>query len=215
MRFYWIINFGSFFASLLMPIFLRHLGPAVAFGVPGVLMFISTAILWAGPQAIRHGSADAAEPAFVSAGIARRDRIRFARSILAAIAIASVIGSFALTPKFGFVIAACLALVGAIAFGGLGVWLQLDAVREQTSRRSYRRRAFGFAGPGSLRARDAVLVVIRSESIDLGLAGQRDDEAELVSTRADAGSESRSGDVADSVQQPCALSRTRTVSDTN
>ena len=32
--FYWIINFGSFFASLLMPIFLRHLGPAVAFGVP-------------------------------------------------------------------------------------------------------------------------------------------------------------------------------------
>ena len=26
--FYWIINFGSFFASLLMPIFLRSLGPA-------------------------------------------------------------------------------------------------------------------------------------------------------------------------------------------
>ena len=46
--FYWIINFGSFFASLLMPIFLRHLGPAVAFGIPGVLMFISTAILWLG-----------------------------------------------------------------------------------------------------------------------------------------------------------------------
>ena len=42
---YWIINFGSFFASLLMPIFLRHRGPAVAFGVPGALMFISTAIL--------------------------------------------------------------------------------------------------------------------------------------------------------------------------
>src|SRR5678816_1658914 len=34
--FYWIINFGSFFASLLMPLFLRHLGPAVAFGVPGL-----------------------------------------------------------------------------------------------------------------------------------------------------------------------------------
>ena len=43
-----MINFGSFFASLLMPLFLRHLGPAVAFGVPGALMFISTAILWAG-----------------------------------------------------------------------------------------------------------------------------------------------------------------------
>ena len=46
--FYWIINFGSFFASLLMPIFLRPSQAAVAFGVPGVLMFISTAILWAG-----------------------------------------------------------------------------------------------------------------------------------------------------------------------
>src|SRR4029450_10910838 len=46
--FYWIINFGSFFASLFMPIFLRYLGPAFAFGIPGVLMFISTAVLWLG-----------------------------------------------------------------------------------------------------------------------------------------------------------------------
>src|SRR4029077_13500097 len=44
--FYWIINFGSLFASFLMPIFLRSLGPAIAFGIPGVLMFISTLILW-------------------------------------------------------------------------------------------------------------------------------------------------------------------------
>jgi len=43
--FYWIINFGSFFASLLMPIFLRQLGPAIAFGLPGLLMFISTVVL--------------------------------------------------------------------------------------------------------------------------------------------------------------------------
>ena len=46
--FYWIINFGSFFASLLMPALLRHFGPAVAFAVPGVLMFVSTVILWLG-----------------------------------------------------------------------------------------------------------------------------------------------------------------------
>src|SRR6476469_9374334 len=46
--FYWIINFGSLFASLFMPIFLRYLGPAFAFGIPGVLMFISTAVLWLG-----------------------------------------------------------------------------------------------------------------------------------------------------------------------
>src|SRR6059036_2325773 len=44
--FYWIINFGSFFASLLMPVFLKQLGAAVAFGIPGALMFISTVVLW-------------------------------------------------------------------------------------------------------------------------------------------------------------------------
>jgi proton-dependent oligopeptide transporter, POT family len=46
--FYWIINFGSFFASLLIPLTLRSFGPAVAFGIPGVLMFIATVIFWAG-----------------------------------------------------------------------------------------------------------------------------------------------------------------------
>jgi POT family proton-dependent oligopeptide transporter len=46
--FYWIINFGSFFASLFIPLTLRHFGPAVAFGIPGVLMFIATVIFWLG-----------------------------------------------------------------------------------------------------------------------------------------------------------------------
>src|SRR5688500_8634451 len=46
--FYWIINFGSFFASLLMPLVLRSWGPAWAFGIPGILMFIATVIFWAG-----------------------------------------------------------------------------------------------------------------------------------------------------------------------
>lgn len=46
--FYWSINFGSFFASLFIPLALKHFGPAVAFGIPGVLMFIATSIYWAG-----------------------------------------------------------------------------------------------------------------------------------------------------------------------
>lgn len=46
--FYWTINFGSFFASLFIPLILKHYGPAWAFGIPGVLMFIATAIFWAG-----------------------------------------------------------------------------------------------------------------------------------------------------------------------
>jgi POT family proton-dependent oligopeptide transporter len=46
--FYWSINFGSFFASLFIPLALKRYGPAVAFGIPGVLMFIATIIYWAG-----------------------------------------------------------------------------------------------------------------------------------------------------------------------
>ena len=42
--FYWIINFGSFFASLLMPLFLKNYGPSVAFGIPGIMMFIATMV---------------------------------------------------------------------------------------------------------------------------------------------------------------------------
>jgi proton-dependent oligopeptide transporter, POT family len=52
--FYWIINFGSFFASLLMPLTLRSLGPAWAFGIPGVLMFLATVIFWAGRRYYTH-----------------------------------------------------------------------------------------------------------------------------------------------------------------
>jgi POT family proton-dependent oligopeptide transporter len=129
--FYWIINFGSFFASLLMPIFLRHLGPAFAFGVPGVLMFISTVILWLGRK--QYVMVPPAPPNPHSFLRVSRDAIASGMrgQVLAAIAVATAIGSFLLIPKFGFVIAACLALVGVIAFGGLGVWLQLDVVRDK------------------------------------------------------------------------------------
>jgi proton-dependent oligopeptide transporter, POT family len=46
--FYWSINLGSFFASLLIPKTLRLFGPAVAFGIPGILMGIATIIFWLG-----------------------------------------------------------------------------------------------------------------------------------------------------------------------
>ena len=46
--FYWSINLGSFFASLLIPKTLRLFGPSVAFGIPGVLMAIATVIFWLG-----------------------------------------------------------------------------------------------------------------------------------------------------------------------
>lgn len=46
--FYWSINFGSFFASLLIPKTLKLYGPAVAFGIPGILMAVATFIFWLG-----------------------------------------------------------------------------------------------------------------------------------------------------------------------
>lgn len=46
--FYFTINFGSFFSTLLIPIILPKYGPAWAFGVPGILMAIATFIFWLG-----------------------------------------------------------------------------------------------------------------------------------------------------------------------
>src|SRR5512132_797210 len=129
--FYWIINFGSFFASLLMPLFLRHLGPAVAFGVPGVLMFISTAVLWLGrKQYVMIPPAPPNPPSFLRVS---RDAIvsGMRGQVLAGIAVVTAIGSFLLIPKFGFVIAACLALVAVIVLRRPGSRLLPDAVREQ------------------------------------------------------------------------------------
>jgi proton-dependent oligopeptide transporter, POT family len=127
--FYWIINFGSFFASLLMPIFLRSYGPRVAFCIPGALMFIATVVLWIGrKQYVMVPPAHTNPDSFLNVcrtAIASGTGGR----VLAIIGVAAAIASFLLMPKFGFVIAACLALVAVIAFGGFGVWFQLEAVR--------------------------------------------------------------------------------------
>ena len=46
--FYFAINFGSFFSTLMTPWLLKHYGPSVAFGVPGFLMFIATLVFYLG-----------------------------------------------------------------------------------------------------------------------------------------------------------------------
>jgi len=127
--FYWIINFGSFFASLLMPIFLRQLGAAVAFGVPGVLMFLSTVILWIGRK--RYVLVPPAPPDPDSFLNVSRTALASGRpgQILAGLGLATAAAAFFMVPSFGVVISACTALVAVIAFGGAGVWLQLDGAR--------------------------------------------------------------------------------------
>jgi len=52
--FYFIINFGSFFAYLLIPWIREVLGVRVAFGIPGVLMVVATVVFWAGRNVFIH-----------------------------------------------------------------------------------------------------------------------------------------------------------------
>jgi len=132
--FYWSINFGSLFASLFIPILLRDYGPSVAFGVPGILMFIATAIFYAGRK---H---------YVNVPPAQSNPDSFLRVIKTALLAASprqgrpglavagtgavlAIASLFLTFSLGFVPAFCLAIVCIIAGGGVGASLQLERAR--------------------------------------------------------------------------------------
>ena len=147
--FYWTINFGSFFASLLMPLFLRNFGPSVAFGIPGLLMFIATFIFWLGrKQYVRvpptrgedpHSFFNVARSALLAAkpGQGRPGLLVAGFGALLAIA---MLACWALQAwagvalgfwpdDFHFVITACLALGALIAFGGVGVSLQLERAR--------------------------------------------------------------------------------------
>jgi POT family proton-dependent oligopeptide transporter len=52
--FYFIINFGSFFSTILTPLLYDWYGPEIAFGVPGVLMGIATFVFWLGRNKFVH-----------------------------------------------------------------------------------------------------------------------------------------------------------------
>ena len=141
--FYWTINFGSFFASLLMPLFLRNYGPAVAFGIPGVLMFIATLIFWLGrKQYVRVPPTRGEDPdsfynvarTALTSQAAGQGRPGLAVAIAGGVLAVAILLCWALRPAFwpedfGFVISACVALGVLIAFGGIGVSMQLERAR--------------------------------------------------------------------------------------
>lgn len=52
--FYFMINFGSFFSTLITPWTLKAYGPSIAFGIPGVLMLIATFVFWLGRNEFVH-----------------------------------------------------------------------------------------------------------------------------------------------------------------
>jgi POT family proton-dependent oligopeptide transporter len=140
--FYWTINFGSFFASLLMPLFLRSYGPAVAFGIPGILMGIATVIFWMGrKQYVRVPPATHDPDSFMN--VARtalgstkghQGRPGYYMAMFGAALAVFLLLSWAIKPgywpeDFGFMITACLALGVLIAFFGIGTSMQLERAR--------------------------------------------------------------------------------------
>ncbi|MBX3738644.1 MAG: oligopeptide:H+ symporter [Candidatus Didemnitutus sp.] len=128
--FYWIINFGSFFASLLMPIFLKQLGPAVAFGIPGVLMFLSTVVLWAGRKKYVMVPPTPPDPHSFLRVCWTALMSGPAGKVLAALGVLVAALGFYWLPGFeNFVKAVCVAIVAIVAFGGIGVRLQLEGAR--------------------------------------------------------------------------------------
>ena len=129
--FYWTINFGSFFASLLMPIFLRNYGPAVAFGIPGVLMAIALLIFWLGRRKYVQLPPSPPDPHSFMRVVRTALAGGGAGKLVAMLGAALALGALALWPlgKLEFVPAFCLALVFVMAFGGAGASMQLERAR--------------------------------------------------------------------------------------
>ena len=132
--FYWSINFGSFFASLLMPVFLDIYGPSVAFGIPGILMFIATLVLWSGRKKYVRVPPAPSNPhsflrvAYTALTTAAPGQGR-AGLVVAGIGVAFAALAFAMMGRLGFVASACLALVFVLGFGGAGAAMQLERAR--------------------------------------------------------------------------------------
>ena len=132
--FYWAIYFGSFFASLLIPLVLERYGAAWAFGIPGILMLLATFVFWLGrkryvvvPPAPSdpHSFLRVMKTALLSktAGQGRPGLI------LAGFGAVLALVSLAFWGSLGVVAAICLALVVIMFFGGVGGWIQLDRAR--------------------------------------------------------------------------------------
>lgn len=142
--FYWIINVGSFFASLLMPIFLKDFGPAVAFGIPGILMLIATLVFWLGRRNYVNLPPTPPHPhsflKVIQSALRERGSSGSGRPGLAVAAFGGVLAAVFLalgcadlvrmlshsTPWLGAALWWCLALVVAIGSVGFGAQLQLN-----------------------------------------------------------------------------------------
>ena len=135
--FYWIINFGSFFASLLIPLALQSWGPRWAFGIPGILMAIATLIFWLGRKRYIVEPPRSADPHSFSrvvwtsltsteGGGGRPGLSLFVVGVVGALACLVLIP---LTEVLTIVSGICLALVVLATFAGVGAWLHIERAR--------------------------------------------------------------------------------------
>jgi proton-dependent oligopeptide transporter, POT family len=132
--FYWSINFGSFLATILMPVLLKSFGASVAFGVPGIFMAIATIVFWAGRHKYVVVPPSPPDP-HSFARVARTALFRKVDGegrpglVLAALGVLLGCGALASWNALGALTAIVLALVVVLAFAGVGCWWQLERAR--------------------------------------------------------------------------------------
>lgn len=130
--FYWIINFGSFFASLLMPVILRDYGPSWAFGIPGIFMAIATFIFWLGRDRYVHVPPAGKDNPHSFLKVVRTALASgLAGQVMAGLGFALAAISVSFHKELGIVASVCLGLVLVMGLGGIGAWMQLDGARSK------------------------------------------------------------------------------------
>ena len=130
--FYWIINFGSLFASLFMPMLLKNWGARVAFAVPAILMLAATIVFWAGrnryvmmPPAPENPNSftNVSRTALFTKGESNTGLAVAILGVVLAVASLGLLKWLELVPVL------CVMLVLLLAFGSIGVSMQLERAR--------------------------------------------------------------------------------------
>lgn len=143
--FYWIINFGSFFASLLIPLVLAKWGASWAFGIPGVLMAVATFIFWLGRKqyvvepprpADAHSFSRVVRTALSSGGGTGSLLSKIGVLGLVVFEVLALRDAYRIVvadqePLLGIAQFACLGLVTFLGFGGVGAYRELESARGQ------------------------------------------------------------------------------------
>jgi POT family proton-dependent oligopeptide transporter len=134
--FYWIINFGSLFASLFMPVLMRHWGARVAFSAPAILMLAATIVFWAGRRRYTIMPPTPPNPDSFS-NVSRTALFTKGESnaglAVAILGVVLAVASLGLLQWLDIIPVLCVMLVFLLAFGGIGVSMQLERARGKHS----------------------------------------------------------------------------------